>query len=138
MQLASTSMPRSARSSATCSYAKGYRRYQRTACRITSPGYWRPLNGFVAEIGTDSYPINLDASNFATKPSIEMLTGLLITDEPWIEWLLVQVVSLRRTVYSSQCTQMNCAQKSLDNVVVVRDAPLMACCYEFALHSGPV
>jgi hypothetical protein len=49
-------------------YAKGYRRYQRTACRITSPGYWRPLNGFVAEIGTDSYPINLDASNFATKP----------------------------------------------------------------------
>jgi hypothetical protein len=26
------------------------------------------LNGFVAEIGTDSYPINLDVSNFATKP----------------------------------------------------------------------
>jgi hypothetical protein len=50
--------PRSARSSATSSYTKGYRRHQRTACRITSPGYWRPLNGFVAEIGTDSYPIN--------------------------------------------------------------------------------
>jgi hypothetical protein len=27
------------------------------------------LNGFIAEIGTDSYPINLAVANFATKPT---------------------------------------------------------------------
>jgi hypothetical protein len=32
--------------------SQGYRKYQRTAVRITSPGYWRPLNGLVALIGT--------------------------------------------------------------------------------------
>src|SRR5688500_14812422 len=56
MQLASMKSPRSVRISDTCRYASGYCRYQRTASRITSPGYWRPLNGFVGVIGMDSYP----------------------------------------------------------------------------------
>src|SRR5262245_10743839 len=56
MQLASMNKPRSVRISETCRYASGYRRYQRTANRITSPGYCRPLNGFVGVIGIDFLP----------------------------------------------------------------------------------
>src|SRR5215212_8446286 len=56
MQLASMDSPRSVRISETCRYASGYRRYQRTASRITSPGYWRPLNGFVGVIGMEFLP----------------------------------------------------------------------------------
>src|SRR5713226_3928072 len=69
MQLASTSTPRSATSSVTCSYDSGYRRYQRTHKTITSPGYWRPLNGLCGLIGMDFYPIRLPAPKFATEPS---------------------------------------------------------------------
>src|SRR5713226_3588944 len=68
MQLASTSTPRSATSSVTCSYDSGYRRYQRTHKTITSPGYWRPLNGLCGLIGMDFYPIRLPAPKFATEP----------------------------------------------------------------------
>ena len=67
MQLASMNRPRSVKSSETCRYASGYRKYQRTASRITSPGYWRPLNGFVGVIGTGSYPTRATL-NFATEP----------------------------------------------------------------------
>src|SRR5215813_15632902 len=35
--------------------ANGYRRYQRTHRTITSPGYWRPLNGLVGVIGMSLY-----------------------------------------------------------------------------------
>ena len=35
-----------------------YGKYQRTAVRITSPAYWRPLNELVALIGTTSYSNN--------------------------------------------------------------------------------
>src|SRR5687768_10921479 len=56
MQLAFTSRPRSPNSSATCWYESGYRRYHLTASRITSPGYWRPLNGLVGVIGMDFLP----------------------------------------------------------------------------------
>src|ERR1700680_2546642 len=59
MQLGSTSKPRSAKSSATWSYARGYRRYHRTHRTITSPGNWRPLNGLVGVIGMDFYPTRL-------------------------------------------------------------------------------
>src|SRR5260370_34037277 len=68
MQLASTSTPRSATSSVTCSYDSGYRGYQRTHKTITSPGYWRPLNGLCELIGMDFYPIRMPAPKFATKP----------------------------------------------------------------------
>src|SRR5260370_37069108 len=70
MQLASTSTPRSATSSVTCSYDSGYRRYQRTHKTITSPGYWRPLNGLCGLIGMDFYPIRLPAPKFATEPRV--------------------------------------------------------------------
>src|SRR5712692_4258760 len=72
MQLASTSTPRSATSSVTCSYDSGYRRYQRTHKTITSPGYWRPLNGWCGMIGMDFYPIRMPAPKFATKPAYNM------------------------------------------------------------------
>src|SRR5262249_8687861 len=52
----STSTPRSAKSSETCSYANGYRKYQRTHSRITWPGKWRHLKGLVAVIGIRSLP----------------------------------------------------------------------------------
>src|SRR5260370_558061 len=68
MQLASTSTPRSATSSVTCSYDSGYRRYQRTHKTITSPGYWRPLNGLCGLIGMEFYPIRMPAPKFATEP----------------------------------------------------------------------
>src|SRR5271169_2890042 len=68
MQLASTSTPRSASSSATCSYESGYRRYQRTHKAITSPGCWRPLNGLCKLIGMEFYPIRMPAPKFATEP----------------------------------------------------------------------
>jgi hypothetical protein len=66
IQLASTSTPRSATNSATCSYDSGYRRYQRTHKMITSPGCWRPLKGV---IGMDFYPTSLSAHKFATEPN---------------------------------------------------------------------
>src|SRR5262249_39760019 len=56
MQLGSTLTPRSAKSSETCSYANGYRKYQRTHSRITSPGKWRHLKGLVAVIGIRFLP----------------------------------------------------------------------------------
>src|ERR1700730_17504697 len=56
MQLASTSTPRSASNSATCSYDSGYRRYQRTHKMITSPGCWRPLKGLFGVIGIGLLP----------------------------------------------------------------------------------
>src|SRR6516164_7802580 len=64
MQLGSTVTPRSAKSSATCSYARGYRRYQRTHRIITSPGNWRPLNGWDGVIGMDFYPTRLQTSQW--------------------------------------------------------------------------
>jgi len=69
----STGSPRSASSSATCSYANGYRKYQRTAVRIIAPGYWRPLNGFAAVIGTASYPNKSLYPNFVMESSFEMI-----------------------------------------------------------------
>src|ERR1700744_4556379 len=60
--------PRSASSSDTCSYANGYRKYQRTAVTSTSPGYCRPLNGLAAVIGTASYPTKSLSPNFAMEP----------------------------------------------------------------------
>src|SRR5260370_33004082 len=75
MQLASTSTPRSATSSVTCSYDSGYRRYQRTHKTITSPGYWRPLNGLCGLIGMDFYPIRLPAPKFATEPGTVQWTA---------------------------------------------------------------
>jgi len=51
MQLASTSTPRSAINSVTCSYDSGYRRYQRTHKTINSPGCYRPLKGLFGVIG---------------------------------------------------------------------------------------
>src|SRR5512138_2685097 len=68
MQLASMNTPRSVRISATCRYASGYRRYQRTASRITSPGYCRPLNGCVGVIGMDVPTLPERCLNFATEP----------------------------------------------------------------------
>src|SRR5580704_2266822 len=68
MQLASTSTPRSATNSATCSYDNGYRRYQRTHKMITSPGCWRPLKGLFGVIGMDFQPTSLSAPKFATEP----------------------------------------------------------------------
>src|SRR5271154_6683801 len=68
MQLASTASPRSANNSATCSYASGYRKYQRTAVRITSPEYWRPLNGLAAVIDMP-YRTKSGHSNFAMEPT---------------------------------------------------------------------
>src|SRR5215472_1338472 len=69
MQLASTSTPRSANNSATCSYDNGYRRYQRTPKMITSPGCWRPLNGLFGVMGMDLYPTSLSVQKFATEPN---------------------------------------------------------------------
>src|ERR1700683_4776454 len=62
MQLASTSTPRSANNSATCSYDSGYRRYQRTHKMTTSPGCWRPLKGSFGVIGMHFSPTNMAAS----------------------------------------------------------------------------
>src|SRR5215471_18728076 len=73
MQLASTSTPRSAISSATCAYDSGYRRYQRTHKMITSPGCCRPLNGLLGVIGMDFYPTSLSAWKFATEPSVVVI-----------------------------------------------------------------
>jgi hypothetical protein len=67
MQLASTASPRSANNSATCSQGSGYRKYQRTAVRITSPEYWRPLNGLPALIDMP-YRTKSAHSNFAMEP----------------------------------------------------------------------
>src|SRR6516165_20029 len=67
MQLASTSTPRSAANSATCSYDSGYRRYQRMHKMITSPGCCRPLNGLLGVIGMDFYPTSLSTRKFATE-----------------------------------------------------------------------
>jgi hypothetical protein len=44
---------------------KGYRRYHRTHKRISSPGYWRPLNGLVGVIGMKSPAYQTPARNFA-------------------------------------------------------------------------
>ena len=56
MQLASTSSH--ARPTAQLLFVRdGYRRYHLTASRITSPGYWRPLNGCVGVTGIGFYPI---------------------------------------------------------------------------------
>src|SRR3954453_22622042 len=55
MQLGSTATPHSPKSSATCSYASGYRRHHRTQRMITTPGNWRPLNGLVGVIGMEFY-----------------------------------------------------------------------------------
>src|ERR1700722_11565038 len=74
MQLASTSTPRSASNSATCSYDSGYRRYQRTHKMITSPGCWRPLKGLFGVIGMDFYPTSLSARKVATEPYKVLLT----------------------------------------------------------------
>src|ERR1700686_5321760 len=68
IQLASTSTPRSAISSVTCSYDSGYRRYRRTHKMINSPGCCRPLNGLLAVIGIDFYPTRTPAAKFATEP----------------------------------------------------------------------
>src|SRR3981081_2237324 len=68
MQLASTSTPRSAINSVTCSYDSGYRRYKRTHKMINSPGCCRPLKGLVGVIGIDFYPTSMPAPEFATKP----------------------------------------------------------------------
>ena len=69
MQLASTSAPRSATSSATCSYDRGYRRYKRTHKMMSSPGCCRPLNGLSGPIGIDFYPTNSPGAKFATEPA---------------------------------------------------------------------
>src|SRR5260370_41431532 len=84
MQLASTSTPRSATSSVTCSYDSGYRRYQRTHKTITSPGYWRPLNGLCGLIGMDFYPTRMPAMKFATEPYcvVDRLRSEFILDHP--------------------------------------------------------
>src|SRR6516164_8656834 len=74
MQLASTSTPRSAANSATCSYDSGYRRYQRTHKMITSPGCCRPLNGLLGVIGMDFYPTSLSTRKFATEPLVMSAT----------------------------------------------------------------
>src|ERR1700747_1286279 len=76
MQLASTASPRSANNSATCSKASGYRKYQRTAVRITSPEYWRPLNGLAAVIDMP-YRTKSAHSNFAMEPSEEPASRLV-------------------------------------------------------------
>src|ERR1700686_156286 len=76
MQLASTSTPRSATNSATCSYDNGYRRYQRTHKMITSPGCWRPLKGLFGVIGMDFYLTSLSAPKFAMEPLAVYFTGL--------------------------------------------------------------
>src|SRR6185295_4728861 len=68
MQLASTSVPRSATSSATCSYDRGYRRYKRTHKMMSSPGCCRPLNGLSGPIGIDFYPTSSPSAKFATEP----------------------------------------------------------------------
>src|SRR4029453_17926768 len=69
MQLASTSAPRSATSSATCSYDRGYRRYKRTHKMMSSPGCCRPLNGLSGPIGIDFYPTSSPGAKFATEPN---------------------------------------------------------------------
>src|SRR5260370_42598512 len=88
MQLASTSTPRSATSSVTCSYDSGYRRYQRTHKTITSPGCWRPLNGLCGLIGMDFYPIRMPAPEFATEPGrVYQLWAIVISEDDGVEVL---------------------------------------------------
>ena len=70
MQLASTGSPRSASNSDTCSYANGYRKYQRTAGMITCLGYCRPSNGLASVIGTASHPTKSPTHNFAMEPAV--------------------------------------------------------------------
>src|ERR1700733_2955482 len=72
MQLASTSTPRSANNSATCSYDSGYRRYQRTHKMTTSLGCWRPLKGEFGVIGIDIYHTNMSASEVRNGTIISM------------------------------------------------------------------
>src|SRR3977135_1783 len=72
MQLASTSTPRSAINSVTCSYDSGYRRYKRTHKMINSPGCCRPLKGLVDVIGIDFYPASMPTPAFATKPAVAL------------------------------------------------------------------
>src|SRR3981081_3786980 len=83
MQLASTSTPRSAINSVTCSYDSGYRRYKRTHKMINSPGCCRPLKGLVGVIGIDFYPTSMLAPEFATKPIIQSsgFVGALIASD---------------------------------------------------------
>src|SRR5215471_17342380 len=68
-QLASANSPRSDKSSDTCRYASGYRKYHRTAIRMTSPGYWRPLNGSVGVIGIGLLTLSERRQKFATEPA---------------------------------------------------------------------
>src|SRR5215469_650081 len=84
MQLASTSTPRSASNSATCSYDNGYRRYQRTPKMIISPGCWRPLKGLFGVIGMDFYPTSLSAHKFATEPAQQI--SVTISDPAQRAW----------------------------------------------------
>jgi hypothetical protein len=67
-----------ATSSATCSYARGYRRYQRTHRIITSPGNWRPLNGLDGVIGMDFYPTRLQTSQWNRFVSVRRDRSILI------------------------------------------------------------
>jgi hypothetical protein len=68
IKLGSTSTPRSAKSLETCSYARGHRRYQQTHSTITSPGKWRPLNGFVGLIAHQLLPYQTSIPKFAMEP----------------------------------------------------------------------
>ena len=56
--------------------ARGYRRYHRTARRITSPGKWRHLNALVGVIGMRLY-LPDSFINFATEPLLETEPAML-------------------------------------------------------------
>src|SRR5580704_10665295 len=89
MQLASTSTPRSATNSATCSYDSGYRRYQRTHKMITSPGCWRPLKGLFGVIGMNFYPTSVSATEVRNR------TLLNLFEQPLECRILLRLIGLR-------------------------------------------
>src|SRR5262249_56000661 len=61
----------------------GYRRYQRTHRTITSPGYWRPLNGLVGVIGMSLYGSRTASSAVRNGTVFPISLGQGLVDEDY-------------------------------------------------------